>query len=102
MWISDALGRFHGDVNSGSLLVQPARCGIAKKHRQERTTGSASGSAVPFVLFSSAPNMSDLAALQEPVCTRVDLLPAWKCSRAGKGDGGAKEKPLNYFRVIIW
>lgn len=35
MCISDAIGRFHGDVNSDSLLVQPDRCGIAKEHRQE-------------------------------------------------------------------
>lgn len=33
--ISDAVGRSHGDVNSDSLLVEPERCRIAKKQREE-------------------------------------------------------------------
>lgn len=88
MWISDALGRFHGDVNSDSLLVQPARCGIAKKHRQERTTGSASGSAVSLSCSPATqharPGRSP-GALVEPVCTRVDLLPLGYVQGQAKG-----------------
>lgn len=35
LFISDVVGRSHGDVNSDSLLVQPERCRVTKKHRQE-------------------------------------------------------------------
>lgn len=34
-FISDAVGRSHGDVNSDSLLVHSERCRVTKKHRQE-------------------------------------------------------------------
>lgn len=53
--ISDAAGRSHGDVNSDSLLVEPERCRIAKKQREEWTTHSAVHSfRTPNILLHTA------------------------------------------------
>lgn len=50
--ISDSVGRSHGDVNSDSLLVQPVRCRITKKHLEEWMTHPAFLSTHPSNLLS--------------------------------------------------